>query len=331
MKFPSTSSQGNPLAPGPSGSQGSQPTTTSVATSNETNPAQATTSPSSNTVNGHKSSVIVGGPMMSSTPLVTTAGPTSGAMSAASNFFRRYTSTNSQDGAAKQSTDQNETPLNWKTLNETSESEATRPAETMRQQSEISEAGVTAIEMKNMTAAKKSDSRTGIAAKLPKPGKSRKNSRAPPPPQMTTTTGAKSASRKSRLPHESVQRPCQTHSFHTDAAEVQHMEEGLLKLLDDFNSGKLRAFGQGCSMEQMEAIRDQQESLAKLHFDLGGMQDPFAPLSEEGLRSSNDNMDKLMNRLEKLSVAIGELNPAASAPTTPSAGTAKKSDRSVPS
>ena len=35
-------------------------------------------------------------------------------------------------------------------------------------------------------------------------------------------------------------------------------------------------------MEQMEGIRDQQESLAKLHFDLGGKQDPFAPLSEEG-------------------------------------------------
>jgi hypothetical protein len=36
-------------------------------------------------------------------------------------------------------------------------------------------------------------------------------------------------------------------------------------------------------MEQMEAIRDQQESLARLHFDLGGKQDPFAPLSEEGI------------------------------------------------
>ena len=79
-----------------------------------------------------------------------------------------------------------------------------------------------------------------------------------------------------------VQRPCQTHSFHTDAAEVQEMETVLLKLLDDFNSGKLRAFGQGCSMEQMSAIRDQQESLAKLHFELGARQDPSAPLSEEG-------------------------------------------------
>ena len=80
-----------------------------------------------------------------------------------------------------------------------------------------------------------------------------------------------------------VQRPCQTHSFHTDAAEVQEMETVLLKLLDDFNSGKLRAFGQGCSMEQMSAIRDQQESLAKLHFELGARQDPSAPLSEEGM------------------------------------------------
>ena len=61
------------------------------------------------------------------------------------------------------------------------------------------------------------------------------------------------------------------------------METVLLKLLDDFNSGKLRAFGQGCSMEQMSAIRDQQESLAKLHFELGARQDPSAPLSEEGM------------------------------------------------
>lgn len=40
-----------------------------------------------------------------------------------------------------------------------------------------------------------------------------------------------------------VARPCQTHSFHTDANEVQNMEKGLLQLLEDFNSGRLRAFG----------------------------------------------------------------------------------------
>ena len=40
--------------------------------------------------------------------------------------------------------------------------------------------------------------------------------------------------------------------------------------------------GQGCSMEQMSSIREQQESLAKLHFEIGARQDPSAPLSEEG-------------------------------------------------
>ena len=40
-----------------------------------------------------------------------------------------------------------------------------------------------------------------------------------------------------------VQRPCQAHSFHTDAAEVQRMERELHTLFDDFENGKLRAFG----------------------------------------------------------------------------------------
>ena len=51
-------------------------------------------------------------------------------------------------------------------------------------------------------------------------------------------------------------------------------------------------------MEQMERIRDQQENLAKLHFELGAKQDVFTPLSEDGLRTANNNMDKLMERLE---------------------------------
>ena len=94
------------------------------------------------------------------------------------------------------------------------------------------------------------------------------------------------------------------------------MEKELLTLLDDFNSGKLRAFGkqsmlmmqqyiflidlqeikyfdnlyslvydhlgQDCSMEQMEGIRDQQESLARLHFELTTKQDLTQPMSEDG-------------------------------------------------
>ena len=42
-----------------------------------------------------------------------------------------------------------------------------------------------------------------------------------------------------------VERPAQAHSFHTEAAaEVQKMEKELLTLLSDFNTGKLRAFGE---------------------------------------------------------------------------------------
>lgn len=79
-------------------------------------------------------------------------------------------------------------------------------------------------------------------------------------------------------------------------------------------------------MEQMERIRDQQESLAKLHFELGAKQEPSAPLSEEGLRQSNENTDKLMERLERLSDAIGQLNPSSVAEQT---GTASAINRNA--
>ena len=102
--------------------------------------------------------------------------------------------------------------------------------------------------------------------------------------------------------------------------------------------------GQGCSMEQMEGIRDQQESLARLHFELTTKQDLSTPMSEDGrlflvctilitvqviiyiyilgkwkyifvfylqaIRVANENMDRLMTRLQLLSLAIGKLNPS---------------------
>ena len=40
--------------------------------------------------------------------------------------------------------------------------------------------------------------------------------------------------------------------------QAEHMEHSLLKLLDQFNSGKLRAFDSAYSLDQMESIRDQQ-------------------------------------------------------------------------
>eukprot|EP00096_Caligus_rogercresseyi_P012106 TRINITY_DN4982_c0_g1_i1.p1 TRINITY_DN4982_c0_g1~~TRINITY_DN4982_c0_g1_i1.p1 ORF type:complete len:121 (-),score=56.03 TRINITY_DN4982_c0_g1_i1:203-565(-) len=104
-----------------------------------------------------------------------------------------------------------------------------------------------------------------------------------------------------------LNRLCPSHSFHTDPVEVQHMEKNLLRLLQDFNSGKFRLGGS--SLEQMEQIRDQQESLARLHFEITSKGDSVSPLSEKGIQRANENMEQLMSRLEKLSEHIGDLNP----------------------
>jgi len=50
------------------------------------------------------------------------------------------------------------------------------------------------------------------------------------------------------------------------------MEKGLLLLLDDFHAGKLQVFGQGCTFDQMDQVREQQERLSRLHFDLDAQQ-----------------------------------------------------------
>ncbi|KAK3096762.1 hypothetical protein FSP39_003010 [Pinctada imbricata] len=51
------------------------------------------------------------------------------------------------------------------------------------------------------------------------------------------------------------------------------MEHGLLQLLADFHSGKLQAFGGNMTFEKMDQIREQQEHLAKLHFEMDMQQD----------------------------------------------------------
>ncbi|XP_063903307.1 coiled-coil domain-containing protein 28A isoform X2 [Zophobas morio] len=88
--------------------------------------------------------------------------------------------------------------------------------------------------------------------------------------------------------------------------DVRHMEKALLGLLADFHSGKLRAFGSGCTMEQMTNIRQQQEKLAKLHFDLGAATVPS--LDDENLLRSQNTMSQLIQRLEQLSVSIEALH-----------------------
>ena len=47
--------------------------------------------------------------------------------------------------------------------------------------------------------------------------------------------------------------------------EVQRMEQSLLKLLQEFNSGELRGFDSAHSLDEMESVRDQQEALGEFH------------------------------------------------------------------
>ncbi|XP_060517335.1 uncharacterized protein LOC132696494 isoform X3 [Cylas formicarius] len=104
-------------------------------------------------------------------------------------------------------------------------------------------------------------------------------------------------------PKSGVVRPRNAHKV----PDVRHMERALLDLLADFHSGKLKAFGGDCTMEQMTNIREQQEKLAKLHFDLGGA--ATAPsLNDENLKSSQNTMSQLIQRLEQLSVSIEALH-----------------------
>ncbi|XP_037552262.1 coiled-coil domain-containing protein 28A [Nematolebias whitei] len=102
--------------------------------------------------------------------------------------------------------------------------------------------------------------------------------------------------------------PTIQHSFLTDVSDVQEMENGLLSLLNDFHSGKLQAFGNECSIDQMEHVREMQEKLARLHFDLYGEVDEMP--KDQRKTACDTNMDKLLLNLEELSSSIQKLNLA---------------------
>ncbi|XP_031147952.1 coiled-coil domain-containing protein 28A [Sander lucioperca] len=102
--------------------------------------------------------------------------------------------------------------------------------------------------------------------------------------------------------------PTIQHSFLTDVSDVQEMENGLLSLLNDFHSGKLQAFGNECSIDQMEHVREMQEKLARLHFDLYSEVDEMP--EDQKKVACDTNMDKLLLNLEELSSSIQKLNLA---------------------
>lgn len=124
-------------------------------------------------------------------------------------------------------------------------------------------------------------------------------------PRRVPRTNGKGASKiKTIVPTDS---PCQQHSFLTDITDVRQMEQGLLQLLDDFHSGKIQAFGKDCTFEKMENVREQQERLARLHFDLNAQQEIYGPQSDEGRRMAKENLSKLIENLQQLSMSIEQL------------------------
>ncbi|ELK09675.1 Coiled-coil domain-containing protein 28A [Pteropus alecto] len=98
------------------------------------------------------------------------------------------------------------------------------------------------------------------------------------------------------------------HSFLTDVSDVQEMERGLLSLLNDFHSGKLQAFGNECSIEQMEHVRGMQEKLARLNLELYG---ELEELPEDKRKTASDsNLDRLLSDVSSWGPAAWHLSLA---------------------
>lgn len=125
--------------------------------------------------------------------------------------------------------------------------------------------------------------------------------------QHSNAATANSSSISLNKSYSFTSRTLKHHSFISEVPDVRHMERALLGLLEDFHSGKLKAFGSGCTMEQMTSIREQQESLAKLHFDLGN-EASLGSNAGNNETQSQTNMGKLVAKLEQLSFSIEKLH-----------------------
>lgn len=107
---------------------------------------------------------------------------------------------------------------------------------------------------------------------------------------------------------DDVTRPCAEHSFLTDIADVREMEQGLLQLLQDFHAGKLQVFGSADAFEKMDQVREQQERLARLHFELDTAQHMKGFETQRGRDLINKNLSELMEHLQELCESVQNIN-----------------------
>lgn len=79
------------------------------------------------------------------------------------------------------------------------------------------------------------------------------------------------------------------------------MEKGLLLLLEDFHNGKLQVFGKGCTFDQMDQVRERQERLSRLHFDLDAQQQIYS-IDSDDAKDLAFRFESLLFQLRNLSV-----------------------------
>ncbi|XP_033635215.1 coiled-coil domain-containing protein 28B-like [Asterias rubens] len=132
------------------------------------------------------------------------------------------------------------------------------------------------------------------------------------PAEQTKKTKGRKKSRGNML---DTDRPCKEHSFITNVDDVQNMQDGLLQLMREFETGKLSAFDEHCSFEKMNNVRDLQEKLGRMHFKMESDIQNAGANTKEGIDTASQNMDHLLSNLDQLSMAIRSLHPPSDSAT----------------
>ncbi|GFY28711.1 uncharacterized protein TNCV_3440781 [Trichonephila clavipes] len=70
-----------------------------------------------------------------------------------------------------------------------------------------------------------------------------------------------------------------------------------LHFLDEMSRALMLLASKDRTFEKMEQVREQQERLARLHFELNTQQEIYGPQSEDGRRVGRENLGKLIENV----------------------------------
>jgi len=97
------------------------------------------------------------------------------------------------------------------------------------------------------------------------------------------------------------------HSRADDDADLQRTERGLLTLLDDFNNGRLKAFGSSDASIALRSVREMQEKLARSHFDMYTLQEKIGFDNPKLATLSLPSWQALMSGMQELTDSVQRL------------------------